>query len=170
MKKYKKVKSSFFIKKVKKIPEHMKVFLTDYDKKSYNSFDCYIKQVEILGKTKTVGYALKKEGTETELISVFSINEDRVKEIPIEFYDSFKDEEGLSNILNDIVESAVKNGATQLDCLGDFLEAHYKKYFSEIELKDYPFDNSFNIDYIEIEDYNLLKGTFSIQKKDNMYK
>ncbi len=96
---FKQVEKSDFINSRNRMPETLKVFITQYSAKEYTNMNtaCF------LSTDNKSGYALTED---KDLISVFSLNSKGVE----------------------VVKSAIQNGATTLDCIGDFLASYYSKF------------------------------------------
>lgn len=104
---FKVVDSEKFTKIKNQMPETFSVFLTEYNSIDYKN----IKAVCFLSNDKKSGFAIKPDG---DLISLFSLP-------------------GASQG-NEAIKSAIKNGATKLDCIGEFLVSMYNKFgFAEIK-------------------------------------
>jgi len=98
---YEQVTASEFKSTLNQMPSNLSAFLSEYTAREYTDIGatCYLSQ------DKQSGYAIKPDG---ELISVFSLPGSR---------------QGVA-----AVKSAVENGATKLDCLGEFLVTLYRKF------------------------------------------
>jgi len=106
MKKYNEVKAENFTKAIKKATPEMKIFISEYSAQEYKEMNtrCY------LAPNQKSGYCLKPDG---DIISVFSIEGGCAKAIMI---------------------SAIENGGTKLDCIGEDLVNLYSKFgFKEYE-------------------------------------
>ena len=97
---FKAVDPEKFTKIKNQMPETLAVFLTKYNSTDYKN----IKAVCYLSNDKKSGYAIKPDG---DLISLFSLPGAN---------QGFK-----------AIKSAIKNGATKLDCIGEFLVSTYSK-------------------------------------------
>lgn len=112
---YNKADSKEFTEIRNQMPVSLAVFLTDYTDQDYDEINaiCYLSQ------DKKSGYAIKPDG---DLISVFSL--------PGAHHGVFA------------VKSAIENGATMLDCIGDFLVRLYTKFGFE-EYKREPWNDAY---------------------------